>query len=38
MIARVSSGAMPEGRPTWFQTADGQTLLDFLRNSPELDD
>jgi hypothetical protein len=36
MISVISAGMMPRGNGGWRNTADGQKVLDFLRNSPEL--
>ena len=36
MISVISSGSMPRGNGAWKNSADGQKVLDFLRNSPEL--
>jgi hypothetical protein len=35
MISKVSSGAMPQDQTNWFQTRDGQALLDYLERSPD---
>lgn len=36
MIDALAQGRMPRGRPTWKDSADGKTLLAFLRGSTEL--
>lgn len=37
MLGAISSGSMPRGAgSTWRGTPDGQKVLDFLRNSPEI--
>ena len=37
MLLKLSRGEMPRDEPTWFRSPDGQRLLAFLRESPELD-
>lgn len=36
MVEMISSGSMPRFQPNWKDSASGQKVLDFLRNSPEL--
>lgn len=36
MVQELQQQKMPKDNPTWSTTADGQALLDFLENSPEL--
>jgi hypothetical protein len=37
MRAMIADGRMPQGAPTWKDTADGQKVLTFLTSSPDLD-
>lgn len=37
MLQMISAGRMPKNNPTWKNTAQGQEVLDFLANSPELE-
>jgi hypothetical protein len=36
LISQISSGRMPQGDSSWSTGADGQSVLDFLQNSPEV--
>jgi hypothetical protein len=36
MLAKITAGEMPRGNPDWKDSPDGQTVLDFLQNSPTL--
>ncbi|MFO0741270.1 MAG: hypothetical protein U0270_35570 [Labilithrix sp.] len=36
MFSLINSGRMPKNNPGWRNTADGQDVLDFLAESPEL--
>ena len=36
MIAKITAGAMPKGNPTWKTTADGKTVLKWLKTGADL--
>ena len=36
MIAKITSGAMPKGNPTWKKTADGKKALKWLKTGADL--
>ena len=36
MIAKISAGAMPKGNPAWSKSADGKTVLKWLKTGADL--
>ncbi len=36
MIAKITAGAMPKGNPTWKTSADGKTVLKWLKTGADL--
>jgi hypothetical protein len=36
MIAKITAGAMPKGNPAWKKSADGKTVLKWLKTGADL--